>query len=205
MDAGDELLAAEAWPQLANLGQEPVVLAFYGPDRESQAATARLFAGRRDQALLTVDLSALLKMESSAKPPPDPATVLRFALRDARLTGALPFLTGVDACLEEGGLPAALLAILAEHPGTVITASAKRWRPGQELAARAIAYQAFPVPAYAQRRALWLHYLGEAAGDKVDVTELAGHFALDSGRIRSVAAAARLAAQRRAPARKLAS
>ena len=53
------------------------------------------------------------------------------------------------------------------------------------------------MPGYAQRRALWSHYLGEPAVETVDVGALAGQFALDSGRIRVVAAAAELAAQRR--------
>jgi SpoVK/Ycf46/Vps4 family AAA+-type ATPase len=187
----DELVAAEVWPQIADLGADSVLLAFYGPDQESQSAAARLFAEQRGQPLLTVDLPGLLKAGTT------PATALRFALRDARLTGAIPFLSGLDACLDAGFLPSALAALLAEHPATLITSSVSRWRAARSLGERLMIEQAFPLPGYAQRRALWSHYLGKPIADTVDVAALASQFALDSGRIRAVASAVTLAAQRR--------
>lgn len=187
----DELLAAEVWPQLASLAQEPVLLVFSGPDQECQAAVARLFAAQRGQSLLIVDLPALLKAGTA------PMTALRFALRDAAMTGAIPYLAGLDACLDGGTLPAALAALLAEHPGALITASAGRWRAAKSLGERLFAEQAFPTPGYAQRRALWLHYLGEPDAAAINVAALASQFALDSARIRGAVNGARLAAQRR--------
>jgi SpoVK/Ycf46/Vps4 family AAA+-type ATPase len=187
----DELVAAEVWPQIADLGADSVLLAFYGPDQESQSAAARLFAGQRSQPLLTVDLPGLIKAGTT------PATALRFALRDARLTGAIPFLVGLDSCLDTGTLPVTLAALLAEHPSTLITSSASRWRAARSLGEHLVVEQAFPLPGYAQRRALWSHYLGKPTADPVDVAALASQFALDSGRIRAVVSAARLATVRR--------
>lgn len=190
VDATDELLAVEAWPEIGGLGPEPMLLAFYGPDQESQSATARLFAEWRDQPLLTVDLPGLLKAGMA------PATTLRFALRDARLTGAIPFLSGLDVYLDAGVLPGALTALLVEHRGTLITSGAIRWRTATSLGNRPVVEHLFLLPGYAQRRALWSHYLSEPIADTVDIAALASQFSLDSARIRAAVNNATLSAQR---------
>jgi len=180
---------------------EQPIFVFHGPDAASQAAAARGLAARLRQPLLTVDLAAVLDTGLSAE------RVLRLTLRDARLTGALPHLTGWDACLaDENRLPPRLLAELCAHPGPVVVAGHAHWRAEgiarrsarRGARRRALRWFHFPIPAFTQRRALWLHFLHETDGDEMlDVALLASHFMLTTGQIRDVIASARDAAAQR--------
>jgi len=167
---------------------EPPLLVFFGPDRLSQRAVARQLAARTGRALLTVDLAAVI--EGGVLPP----RALRLALRDARLTGAVPFLTGWDAgLLAEGqvGPSPALLAELCAYPDWVIVAGEKAWQPEGVDRRRTLVWLEFPIPAHAQRLALWEHFLSQrAAAGGIDLSTLAGQFGLTSGQIRDAVASA---------------
>jgi hypothetical protein len=197
-------------------GERPVVI-FYGLDHTSQRAAARLLVARAGRPLLTVDLAAL----AAAGVPHRRA--LRLALRDARLTGAIPYLTGWDACLSPpGGLPApsagrgpgsteaegpatgpvegsspppGLLAELCAYPDLVFVAGRTIWQAAGIDRDRVLLWLEFPTPAYQQRHALWLHFLGKEmspeAPEALDIPALAGQFALTTGQIRDAVASAR--------------
>ena len=134
---------------------------------------------------MTVDLHAIAYEQTSK------AEVVRTALRDARLTGALLTLRGWDLCLDEDrGTAPALFALLCDHPAPVILASEQAWQPGGARTRR-VHWQEFGAPDYAGRVALWQHYL-DAAGVAVDaatVAQLAGQFALTAGKIGDAVAA----------------
>jgi hypothetical protein len=119
-------------------GSAPLLAVFHGDDAESQAAGARRLACRAGRPLLTVDL-ALAR-------PADARAIVRRALRDARLTGALPFLRNWDVCLvsdtNDGGLQRAsesrlagagdtpeLVAELCAFPGAVVITARDPWQP----------------------------------------------------------------------------
>ncbi len=177
---------------------EQPIFVFHGPDAASQAAAARCLAARLGRSLLTVDLGAAIDGGGRSA-----ERALRLALRDARLTGAVPHLTGWDACLaEENRLPPRLLAELCAHPDPVIVAGQAHWRAeGVERRSarrRALRWIHFPIPAFTQRHALWRHFLDEASDlAEVDAAPLAGHFMLTTGQIRDVIASARDAAAQR--------
>lgn len=196
----DALLAADVWPELEQaLGANarPAII-FHGPDRMSQEAAARLVAARANRMLLVVNLAAVISSDVS------PAAALRLALRDARLTGAIPCLLGWDACLatEENETPSPeLLVELCLYPDLVIGVGEKSWQARGIDRERTLYRFEFPVPAYAHRLALWRHCLKsgrndiEVEGD--DLKALAGQFALTTGQIRDAVATARdMATQR---------
>jgi ATP-dependent 26S proteasome regulatory subunit len=187
-DRADVLLAGGAMRSNALLqsmadgdgGGRPVVV-FYGSDRTSQRAGGRLLAAQAGRPLLTVDLAT-----ATAAGVPQ-LHALRLALRDARLTGAIPFLTGWDACLSPpGGLPSPsmgqgpgssqaetpatgpvegsspppdLLAELCTFPDLVFIAGRTVWQAAGIDRDRTLLWLEFPTPAYPQRHALWLHFL----------------------------------------------
>jgi AAA+ superfamily predicted ATPase len=182
-DEADQLLAAEGtqcvapleWPAVGpstplgvNADVPPVVerpiVVFYGPDQASQAAAARRLAAQARRPLLTVDLEAVT---GTGCPPP---RALQLALRDARLAGAVPCLAGWDACLaEDGTLSPDLLAQLCAHPDMAVVAGRATWQPGGIDRERPMFWIEFPVPAYAQRVALWQHFLqiGKSANQQI--------------------------------------
>jgi hypothetical protein len=189
--AGDFARQSQAWR-----AEEAPLLAFYGGDRTRQDAAARLVAAQQGRALLTVDLHAVAYEQTSK------AEVVRTALRDARLTGAVAWLRGWEACLTEDRAAApALLALICDHPAPVILASEKAWHPDGDRTRR-VHWQEFGAPDYAGRGALWRHYL-DAAGVAVEpaaLAQLTGQFSLTAGKIRDAVAAACDMAGRGAPA-----
>ena len=147
--------------------EQPIVV-FHGPDRVSQAAAARRLAAQARRPLLTVDLEGVT---GAGCPPP---RALQLALRDARLAGAVPCLAGWDACLaEDGTLSPDLLAQLCAHPDMVVVAGRATWQPGGVDRERPMFWIEFPVPAYAQRVALWRHFLqiGKSANRQIGESE----------------------------------
>ncbi|MBE7555650.1 MAG: ATP-binding protein [Anaerolineales bacterium] len=213
----DALLAGHIQSNLAwadRAGERPLVV-FYGPDRASQEATARLVAARLNRPLLHVDLAAAVKTDLS------PHHVLRLALRDARLTGAVAYLSGWDVCLAAEGerrehTPAAsLFAELCAHPDLAIVAGQAAWSASGVERDRHLFWLEFPVPAYSQRLALWQHFMGSSkeverrGGEEnhstsrptphasLDISALAGQFLLTTAQIRDAVASAKdMAAQR---------
>jgi hypothetical protein len=182
----DKLLAGDG-PVLIDLNlTQPPLLAFYGPDLSSQQAAGRILANRWDKPLLMVDLAAAKEEELL------PAEVLTIALRDARLTQAVPLLQGWDVCLEETASASNLLIDCIEYPEVIILAGRSAWQPGGISRERSILWMEFPIPPYHRRKELWNYYLArnESAG-QLDLDGLAGQFQLTSGKIRDAFAAAR--------------
>jgi len=190
----DELLAGKrvpAWEDAA--GDQPITI-FYGPDQSSQAAAARTLAAKLGRALLATDLTAVV----AAKIPQQRA--VRLALRDARLTAAVPHLVGWDICLDEkgsGAPPAELLAELCDHPGPVVVSGKKNWQPKGLDRERPFFWAEFPLPDTPQRLALWQHFLKIDDTSTLNIAGLAGQFILTTGQIRDAAATARDAAVQR--------
>ncbi len=187
-DEADGMLLSEVWPLIqASLGQNPIFI-FHGPDRVGQAAAARRLSEQSHRSTLTVNLAGAAEAEVPLYP------LIDLALRDARLINAVPFLTGWEACLtDDKRVPSALLTRLLAHPDVVIVAGGEAWQPkGIERDRRAMPIE-FPVPAYAQRRALWGRFTQQSITDET-LSSLAGQFCLTAGQIRDAVAAAQDAA-----------
>ncbi len=166
----DKLLAAQVEAELKHVtdpNRLPLVI-FYGPDRATQTAAARLLAAQANRSLLMVDLAAIIKTDTS------PLRALSLALRDAHLTGALSCLLGWDACLvAEGGPSPDLLATLCAYPDLVIMVGEKLWQAKGIHRERSLFWFEFPVPTYSQRLALWTHFVARAtAGDETTEAQL---------------------------------
>ncbi|MEW5960520.1 MAG: ATP-binding protein, partial [Chloroflexota bacterium] len=123
-----------------------------------------------------------------------PLRALKLALRDARLTHTIACLFGWDVCLAEGHTPPAdILTELFAHPDLVIIAGQAAWPARGLERERRLFSMEFPTPTYAQRRTLWQHFLSRPpAGlhEGLDITVLAGQFALTTGQIRDAVASA---------------
>ncbi|MGQ9683345.1 MAG: ATP-binding protein [Anaerolineae bacterium] len=185
----DPLLAGEAWQTLQQATADLPIAIFRGPDEMGQQAAARLWAAHLRQPLLSIDLRA--QGTETA-----PAKVVRIALRDALLTGALPFLKGWDVCVQNGVTQPSLLAEICAFPGCAIIAGSAPWQPGGIERQRRLVCIDFAVPSVAQRLALWQHFLGEHR-QVAGLPALAGHFLLTAGQIRDVIASAQDAAAQR--------
>jgi AAA+ superfamily predicted ATPase len=182
---------------------------FTGIDGTAQDAAARWLAAAQHQPLLTVALDQVTGENGPA------VQAVGLALREARLTRALPYLSGWDACLSQGEAPApALLAVIHAHPGPVIMAGRNPWQPGGIDRQRPIVQIDFAMPSYDHRLALWRHFVQatsltpsaepikpnlrkaakadrEPLGRAFDFADLANQFGLTSGQIRDAVAAAR--------------
>ncbi len=191
---------------ITNAPSFPLVV-FYGSDQINQQTTARHLAAHLRRPLLMVNIEAVIRRELS------PLQAVRLALRDARLTSALPYLFGWDACLTaDDNLPTDLLAELCDYPDLVIVAGQRRWQAEGIARERIMFFLEFPLPSYPQRLALWRHFLGlteavdeeneysgeeQTAASAIDIETLAGQFILTTGQIRDTVASARdRAAQR---------
>jgi hypothetical protein len=193
----DRVLAGKAWPALQPALQHeaslPPVLIFHGPDQAGQEAAARLAAVALHLPILRVDLAAAIN------PDRPPVRVLRAALRDASLTGAMACLLGWDACLtpDPAGNTALadLLALIDRHPQWVVIAGQATWqaRGSERERERRLIWLDFPVPDYAHRHELWTHFLaqcGVAAPADLDLIDLAGQFSLTAAQIHDAVATA---------------
>jgi hypothetical protein len=186
IDPEDDLLAGDGLSFVKPDPAHPPLLAFYGPDLAGQEAAARCIAGSWERPLLAVNLLAVREEEL----PQDEA--LDLALRDALLTGSIPYLSGWDACLAETGSTQALLAKCCAFQGLIILSGRNAWQPDGIGRERPIQWAEFPIPPYSRRRELWNYYLSRHGPiDSLDLPGLAGQFQLTSGQIRDAFAAAR--------------
>ncbi len=199
-DRCKELLECVGGESTSTQSGAPVVV-FHGPDDVSQRAAARVLAAYAERSLLSVDLAPVIQGGV------DPLLALRLALRDARLTGAIPFLTGWDSCFSSDKVaapPPDLLEELCGCPGLVIVAGRSAWRPSGTGRQRPLVWMAFPIPGYAQRLTLWRHFMDQQLSDvpeivrespayleAIGVRALAGQFSLTTGQIRDSAASVR--------------
>ena len=155
------------------------IFIFHGPDRLAQQVMAQELASKARQPLLTIDLTAPPKEEISL------LQAIRAATRDARLTSAVLFIQGWDACLGDGVPSAGLFSELIQHSGIVILAGQAVWHPVGLPGTRPIRWQDFPIPDYAERKDLWMQYLQEAnLPTTLELTLLAGQFSLTREQIR---------------------
>lgn len=189
-DATDLQLAGDSLASMAEALAERPIVSFYGPDRASRDAAARVLAGTLDQDLLLVELSELAAEGVS------PLRSVRKALRDARLVGGVAYLAGWDDWdrpgeESPGQLGPKLLRLLCAYPDVVVLSGRERWLPGGASRERRVYEIHFPLPDYRRRLALWAHFVEQVngAGD-IELSTVAGHFQLASGQIRDAVASA---------------
>jgi hypothetical protein len=188
----DRLLAGTAGEALKEAVAREQVIVFHGADTAGQRAAARLVAAHAGRALLQVDLASASAAEADLR------RVVSIALRDALLINAIPHFSQWDSCLKDGIPQPWLLAPILAHPHMVIIAGAADWQAHGIDRERGLLWIPFETPDYAQRKALWHHFVASSNGDTVDgLGELSGQFTLTTGQIRDAVATARdLAAQR---------
>ena len=188
----DSVLAAEYDEVIQRAASAQPFIVFHGADSAGQEAAAHLLAKRMGRPLLTVNIASAISEETSA------LQILRLVLRDARLTGAVPFLTGWDACLTDGAPQANLLAELFAYPDPIVVAGRAAWQSRGVERERNLFWLEFPVPEYPKRKALWTYFLRPHAGiAEDDQALLAGQFQLTADQIRDTVSSARdLATQR---------
>lgn len=204
-------VATDLWQVNNQSPSHPVTLSpnhplflFTGIDGTAQAAAARWLAAAQQQPLLTVALEQVVGENCSA------IQAVELALREARLTGALPYLSGWDLCISQGETVApALLTLVHEHPGPVIMAGRTDWQPGGIDRRRPLVHVDFGMPTYDQRLALWRYFVqatdmtkpiepikpnprksAQPAKSAFNLTDLANQFGLTSGQIRDAVLAA---------------
>ena len=185
----DAVLAGDAWTRIQEIvtGKpalaEGVILAFHGPDLAAQQACARLLAARKSAPLLSLDVSSVL-----ANDEPLPYTV-EIALRDARMTGAVLFIKGWDACLVDGSPPPRVLNLLSQHSGSIIIGGQAAWLPREAPAEIHFYWLEFSIPRFSQRAGLWKTFIART-GSAVPVDGVASHFLLTGAQIRDAVATA---------------
>jgi hypothetical protein len=192
----DRLLAWEMVQSVQHVvDKQAPIFVFYGSDKVSQQAAARLLAARVGRPLLMVNLEAAMQSGLSS------LDALGLALRDARLTGAILCLFGWDVCLVDGTPPPETLARLCDHPDLVMVAGRERWQPREIVRRPHMVWLDFPNSPFTRRYTLWTHFLGPTAvTEDLDVTSLATQFTLTASQIRdAVAAAQDMAIQRGTP------
>ncbi|MEM7030171.1 MAG: ATP-binding protein [Chloroflexota bacterium] len=167
------------------------ILAFYGPDQESQKAAARHLASQTNQLLMMIELGSIIQNNLT------PKLAIQIALRDARLTRAIPCFLGWDACLDDDGAPSYLLRELVTHPNLIMLCGEKRWRAQgieqQDLVRqRPFFWLEAKPPTYRQRLPLWQMFVEQVAPEAaINVQRLAAQFSLATGQIRDAVASAR--------------
>ncbi len=187
----DRLLVGEVLADLDRVTNERLAtFVFHGRDDERQLAAARLLAAQTGQPLLRVDLAPALRAGLA------PARVVALALRDARLNGALPCLTGWDAILTDNAPLPEVLAELYDHPERAVIAGREKWLSRGIERDHHMHWFEFPLPNFAHRKAVWEHCLQNQAQSNLDAVLPAGQFILTTGQIRDVVTLARdMAAQ----------
>jgi SpoVK/Ycf46/Vps4 family AAA+-type ATPase len=189
----DRLLAGEAVERLSHVIQGGTIVSCWGSDLARQEAAGRLIAARERRPLLQVTMETAAQEDLSA------IRLIRLVQRDARLLGAIPFITGWDVCLGKNGAPPTdLVDELCLHPGTVIVSGTKPWQPRGVDRMRNIVSLEFSIPVYSHRLATWQGYLGEDSNEgELDVVSVAGQFVLTASQTRDAIASARDRASQR--------
>jgi ATP-dependent 26S proteasome regulatory subunit len=163
------------------------VFAFYGVDQARKAAAARCLSLRWGAPLLSVDLTGWNSDDIEV------AEAVSLALRDARLTDSVLFISGWESVLVEGSPLPGVLAECCDHPGPLILSSLSAWQPSGVQRDRFMSWFQFPAPAYDTRLKLWNYYL-VLVGARIDdeqLTALAGQFQMTCGQIRDTFLSAR--------------
>ena len=177
----DTLLLQELRPAIENSLDEKAFMVFHGTDHIGMRAAARLIAIQMGRQLLTVNLASAINGDTTA------LQVIRMALRDARLTGAVICLTDWDITLSEDSPSPELFNELCTHPDIVVILGNRIWQTRQVERERQLVMLEFALPSYSQRERLWQHYLEpfqQANTEAIDVVGLSGQFALNPSQIR---------------------
>ncbi len=191
----DEVLTRPIVSKLSEIkhliGSLQPIIAFYGQDVAGQLAAANLCAAWLKRPLLNVDL--LRAIENGQ--PVD--LVVQRALRDARLTNALPFFSGWDALMYgERVLARTLLSKVYAYSDSVILAGQNVWQSVSGERRRPLFWLEFSMPDYTQRSALWAHFLHPIVVAPATLETLSSQFILNSEQIcDAVASAKDMAAQ----------
>ncbi|NEP84835.1 MAG: ATP-binding protein, partial [Okeania sp. SIO3B3] len=197
MDNNAQLLTdSNVQDNLQTATEHQPVLIFFGADAGRQRAAAQFLAAHSNRALLEADLNAITGDKYT------PLQATRMILRDARLTGAMAYLTGWDSTLTNHQCPPEILAELCDHPDLVIVASQANWQTDGLARRRPLEWHEFGQPTYTQRRDLWIHHLGEQYPTEttIDIAPLSDQFYLTSDQIRdSVRTAVDIQLQRGTP------
>jgi hypothetical protein len=160
MNAEDALFAGRNGS--ISLTTTDAILIFSGVDQVAKRAAARLAAARSGLPLLEVDLLCLNSETNST------SLILELALRDARLTGAILYLAGWDASLENAAKPARMLSGIFEHEGPVILDLTHASQLEKVDGQRPLFFFKFPYPDTEQRQILWEHFLKQESGEAND-------------------------------------
>jgi hypothetical protein len=193
-DPLDDLLAGHVQGELDRVAADKSIGVFTGPDRSSQLSAAKLLARRQQRSLLIVQLAHVINEATS------PLRAVQLALRDARLTGGIPCLLDWDTCLVDNAPPPSLLEEICDYPEVVLLLGQRPWQARDAERSRVLMWLDFPLPDYAQRRALWERGLPDQLPAPIDVATLAGQFLLTAAQIRDALSSARDQARQRGSA-----
>lgn len=192
----DRLILSEVLPRLNAAVESDALTVLYGPDLLGQHAAARYLAEQQGRALLTIDLAGLVGADAN------PSRIIKLALRDALLTGAMLYLAGWHVLLNGDSPAPQLFSEVCDHPDRVIISSPTLWQTRNINRERPMLWIEIGMPTFTQRIMLWQHYItarGSAASQSLDQQGLAGQFVLTSMQIRdAVIAATDLARQNKA-------
>jgi len=175
-----------------------LVFYFQGAHGVGKKTTAAALAAELGMGLLTIDGEKLLTAEDLPF-----ATVIRLAMREALLQGALLCWTGFDALIsdERHAWRELLLQEIYAHPQPFVLTGSVIWEPVNARRDAAFVRVEFPRPTYTERLRLWSHSLNGATptDTNIDLAGLAAKFRFTGGQIRDAAATARNLAHWRDP------
>lgn len=161
-----------------------LIVSFTGADTFAKNAACRSISGRCEKPHLVID-TASAENEGLM-------TLVQRKLRDAQLLDAIPIFTNWDVVLVDDAPPKQLFEAVVEFPGMVVIQSKSTWRPRGVQRTRRIYRMDFPVPVFRSRLSTWQRLLDEHPDlQKLDLTHLAGQFALTTGQILDAFEAAR--------------
>jgi SpoVK/Ycf46/Vps4 family AAA+-type ATPase len=202
----DVLLPADAKRQLALLAGKQArnstghILYFQGPYGVGKRTTARALCRQIGLDLLVVDGERLLGAEGAAF-----ESLVRLAIREAKLLGAALYWGGFDALLADDrhAERELLLRALADSAGLSFLAGNTAWEPADGLADLPFVRIEFAPPGATGRISLWQQALDRSGMtiDSAALRALAGMFRLSGGQIRDAVATAQSLALRRDPER----
>ncbi len=178
-------LSDETKHLLGQVKNDNSILVLYGPDQVKKDSTAYSAANLNNNSILEIDLAH--KVENNYH------LVHRIilAIRDARLTGAIPYLKSFDACEINGEIPLSIQKFILQSPCPVIISSQANWLVNGIARGRRVFGIHFPVPSFKERRNTWIQYSSAVEmAEPIDLSALAGQFSLTTSQIRDAVSSA---------------
>jgi MoxR-like ATPase len=176
------LLSSDAAARLARMAERSFVVAAHGPDGVGRHELAGQVAAALGRPLVTVDVRTALGPE-----------LVRTAVREACLQGAVLCLTGADALADDDGHPlrTALGAALTDFGGLVLLCLSQPWRGDAHLGDAPVHHIGLTPPDGPDAAARWRDALaGRTADPDAWAIELADRFRLTPAAITAAVAAA---------------